>query len=160
MKNKTILSLISLIPLLGFPLLAEESQPDAAPPARTLDELFTVECECKIPHYSCDECRYELGLVKLDPSLIRTPGKTNGLLTIRPVTLQNAQSLLPLHGEIVLNDTSLTHISPRVAGTVRTIMAALGKRSKPATCCSRSKAPNSGLPSAPTARTRRSPPSR
>ena len=130
MKNKTMRSQISLIPLLVFPLLAEECQPHAAPPARTLDELFTVECECKIPHYSCDECRYELGLVKLDSSLIRTPGKTNGLLTIRPVTLQNAQSLLPLHGEIVLNDTSLTHISPRVAGTVRTIMAALGKTVK------------------------------
>ncbi len=128
MKHATI-TLFALAAFASAPLFAEDKHDGAEHQTRTEAELFTATCEHKIPQYTCDECRYELGLVKLDPSLITAPGKA-GLVKILPVTRQNAQSLLPLHGEIVLNDAALTHISPRVAGTVRTIKTALGQTVK------------------------------
>jgi cobalt-zinc-cadmium efflux system membrane fusion protein len=125
MKNNTV-TLIAMAAFAVAPLFAEDKHEHAEPKARTEAELFTVKCECNVPQYTCDECRYELGLVKLDASLIAAPGKA-GLIKVLPVTKQNAQSLLPLNGEIALNETALWHVSPRVSGTVRTIKAALGK---------------------------------
>lgn len=129
MKPATI-TLVAMAAFAAAPLFAEDKHDKAETKTRTEAELFTATCEHKIPQYTCDECRYELGLVKLDPSLINAPGKKSGLIKILPVTKQNAQSLLPLNGEIGLNDTALTHVSPRVAGTVRTIKTALGKSVK------------------------------
>ena len=126
MKHNTI-TLFAMAAFAVAPLFAVDQHGCETPKTRTEDELFTVKCECNVPQYTCDECRYELGLVKLAPSLISVPGKNGGLIKVLTVTKQNAQSLLPLHGEIVLNDTTLTHVSPRVAGTVRTIKTALGK---------------------------------
>ena len=125
MKTNTPFILF-LIPLAASLFAADGGHDKAEPKARSEAELFTATCEHKIPQYTCDECRYELGLVKLDASLITAPDKA-GLVKVLSVTKQNAQSLLPLHGEVVLNDTALTHVSPRVAGTVRTIKTALGK---------------------------------
>ena len=128
MKNNTLVSFI-VSTVLVAPLLAQDDgHGHAAPKARTLDELFTVKCECKVLQYTCDECRYELGLVKIDPSLIRSGEKPGGLFKIEPVEKHVAQTLLPLNGEITLNGAALTHVSPRVPGTLRTIQAELGKR--------------------------------
>lgn len=112
-------------------LLAEDTHDKAKPKTHTEEELFTATCEHKILQYTCDECRYELGLVKLDPSLVNATGKTAGLIRVLPVAKRNAQALLALNGEIALNDASLTHVSPRVSGTVRTIATALGKAVSP-----------------------------
>lgn len=130
MKMNAIISLFT-VTLLVTPLLAQDDgHGHAAPKARTLDELFTVKCECKVLQYTCDECRYELGLVKMDPSLIRSGEKAGGLFKIEPVVKHVAQTLLPLNGEIALNGAALTHVSPRIPGTIRTIQAELGKRVK------------------------------
>ena len=125
--KRTTLTFFTLAAFAAAPLFAEDNHGSEKPKARTEEELFTATCEHKIPQYTCDECRYELGLVKLDPSLIAAPDKAGGLIKVLPVTRSNAQSLLPLNGEIALNETTLTHVSPRVAGTVRAIATALGK---------------------------------
>jgi cobalt-zinc-cadmium efflux system membrane fusion protein len=100
----------------------------AAPKAYTMEELFTVQCEHKIPHYTCDECRYELGLVKLDSSVIRTPSNASGLVTIETVQKQQARTLLSLNGEIRLNASAVTHVSPRIPGIAGAVYAEPGKR--------------------------------
>lgn len=129
MKTNTPLILF-LIPL-ALPLFAEDDgHGHAAPKTYTLDELFTVECECKVPQYTCAECRYELGLVKLDAALILSASNACGIVSFEPVEKRIAQTLLPLNGEIGLNESALTHVSPRVAGTIRTISVELGKRVK------------------------------
>jgi cobalt-zinc-cadmium efflux system membrane fusion protein len=133
MKKNTLYFLL-VATLTATPLLAAEKCADgcgghgqAAAP-KTSDELFTVQCEHKIPQYTCDECRYELGLVKIDPTLLQSGEKSAGLFKLEPVEKHVAQTLLPLNGEIALNAAALTHVSPRVAGTIRTIRAELGKR--------------------------------
>ena len=135
MKKSIVISLVSAL-LTVSPLLAEDGGhgPDdghghAAAP-KTTDELFTAQCEHKIPQYTCDECRYELGLVKIDPSLIRSAETAKGLFTFESVQKRVAQTLLPMNGEIALNASALTHVSPRVRGTVRTIKVDLGGQVK------------------------------
>jgi len=134
MKNQLVVTLI--LTTLLLPRLVAEPCADGCgshgseTKPKTIDELFKVQCEHKIPQSACDECRYELGLVKLDPSLIRTAEKTNGLIVVETVQKQSAQTLLTLNGEIALNETALAHVSPRVAGAVKTIKADLGQQVK------------------------------
>jgi cobalt-zinc-cadmium efflux system membrane fusion protein len=128
MKINQVVSLF-IATLMITPILAQDDgHGHAAPKPRSIDELFTVKCECKVLQYTCAECRYELGLVKIDPTLIRSGDKPSGLFKIEPVAKHVAQTLLPLNGEIALNGAALTHVSPRVPGTIRTIQAVLGKR--------------------------------
>ena len=135
MKKATVFSLFAAM-LMVNPLFAAEECADAcgghghAAAPKTADELFTAQCEHKIPQYTCDECRYELGLVKIDPSLVRSAENAKGLLTFEPVQKRVAQTLLPMNGEIALNASALTHVSPRVPGTVRTIHVDLGRQVK------------------------------
>ena len=42
---------------------------------RPVDELFAGKCEHDMPHYTCDECRYELGVVKLDADVVSKAGQ-------------------------------------------------------------------------------------
>ncbi|MDR2850028.1 MAG: efflux RND transporter periplasmic adaptor subunit [Verrucomicrobiota bacterium] len=117
--KKQLLFLTAAV-LATAPLFAEETPGD----------LFTAQCEHDIPHYTCEECRYELGLVKLDPSLIRSEEKADGLIAFETVTKRPAQTVLPLSGEIALNANTLAHITPRVSGIVKTVRADLGREVK------------------------------
>jgi len=114
--------------LSSLPLAAEDNHEHAATQVRTVDELFAATCEHKIPQHTCEECRYELGLVKLDSSLVRSEGHTNGVFAFAPVEKRAAQALLPLNGEIALNARALARITPRVSGIVRTANVSLGSR--------------------------------
>ncbi len=124
MKHNTALFLF-VTTLTVTPLFASD-EGRAAPKAYTLDELFTVQCECKVPQYTCNECRYELGLVKLDAALVRSPTNTSGIVSFEPVEKRIAQSLLTMNGEIGLNANALTHVSPRIPGIVTTVRAEQG----------------------------------
>ena len=128
MKKMTVLSLFTAT-LIATPVLAEHDGHDSAVSKnRTVEELFAAACEHKIPQYSCDECRYELGLVKLDASLICSDGKAGGLIKIEPVAKRTAQTLLSMNGEIALNANAQAHITPRVPGIVRAVHAEQGSR--------------------------------
>ena len=99
----------------------------AAAAPKTLDALFAAKCEHGILQHTCDECRYELGLVKIDPTLLRTAERPGGILAVGPAQKRPAQELLPLNGEVALNAAALTHVSPRVSGAVRAIRVELGR---------------------------------
>lgn len=123
--NVSVIGLIVVAAFFAISAPAETPAHSESKP-RTLDELFAATCEHKIPQYTCEECRYELGLVKLDTSLIRKPDNPESLLTLETVAKHKAQMLLPLTGEVALNENALWRISPRVAGTVSRVNAVLG----------------------------------
>ena len=68
--------------------------------------------------------------MKIDPALVRSAENAKGLLTFEPVQKRVARTLLPMNGEIALNASALTHVSPRVPGTVRMINVDLGQQVK------------------------------
>jgi membrane fusion protein, heavy metal efflux system len=78
-------------------------------------ELFTRKCEHNIPQYTCDECRYQLGLVKVVPALMRDKG---GPLATDETVVKKMASCIEVSGEIRLNGNRESHISPSIPGVI------------------------------------------
>ncbi len=90
---------------------------------RSPAELLAARCEHEIPTYTCDECRYEVGVVKAAEELF-----TQGLLQRSPVALRQVAQALDLTGEVRFDERSVTHLSTQAAGIVRRVHVALGER--------------------------------
>ncbi len=109
---------------------AEAGHEGHAHAAVSPDQLFTVQCEHEIPQYTCDECRYELGLVKVADELIRPAGAATGLIAVAEVRTHQAGTELELTGVIQLNASREVHVSPRIAGVVREVRVDVGSAVK------------------------------
>ncbi|MCY2925531.1 MAG: efflux RND transporter periplasmic adaptor subunit [Planctomycetota bacterium] len=85
-------------------------------------EIEKKLCEHKIRQIDCDECRYELGAVKVDPSV-------TGDLT-RTTTVQEGDMgrMLRLTGEVQYDQTALVDVLPPAAGKVASVKAKLGQQ--------------------------------
>lgn len=94
---------------------------------KTSDELFSVKCEHNIPQYTCDECRYELGLVKIPHDLMKDNG--GPIETAKSVVKKIATSF-EASGEVQLDDNKKVNISPRIPGVVTSVNADLGTKVK------------------------------
>lgn len=81
-------------------------------------------CEHKIPIYQCAECRYEVGVVKVDASLWKN--EKGGLLAPHIVTNRKVRTVASLTGEVKLNENLAVHISPRVAGVIESVAVDIG----------------------------------
>ena len=89
--------------------------------------MWTAKCEHDILHYTCDECRYELGAVKLSPTVIAENEKP-GLIKTTLVGTQPFSKVLPLTGEVQLNETKTVHVSSPLPGIVRRTMVNIGQK--------------------------------
>lgn len=95
------------------------SEPDERKPA-TLAELATAECEHG-PILECNECRYEVGVAKLDPAL------ADGLVeTYRVQTQTRIHNGLPLTGEVQLDLTAVVEIAAAGSGRVEKVSRIIG----------------------------------
>jgi cobalt-zinc-cadmium efflux system membrane fusion protein len=94
---------------------------------RSVDEMWTAKCEHDILHYTCDECRYELGAVKLSPTVIAENEKP-GLIKTTIVGTQPFSNILPLTGEVQLNETKTVHVSSPLPGIVRRTIVNIGQK--------------------------------
>jgi cobalt-zinc-cadmium efflux system membrane fusion protein len=89
---------------------------------RPLDDLLGDQCEHGSRTYECDECRYEVGVVKVAPDLLDEDGP---LQTARAVRRSREESVAH-NGEVRLDEERAAYLSPRTAGTVRSILVDLG----------------------------------
>jgi len=94
---------------------------------RSVGEMWTAKCEHGILQYTCDECRYELGAVKLSPTVIAENEKP-GLINTTLVGTQPFSKVLPLTGEVQLNETKTVHVSSPLPGIVRRTMVNIGQK--------------------------------
>jgi cobalt-zinc-cadmium efflux system membrane fusion protein len=91
-----------------------------------LDELIKTKCEHDVPIVNCDDCRYEVGVAKINPALAR------GLVESQPVRAQTrVTKRLRLTGEIQPNLTRVVQVTSAGAGRVETIHKILGDTVKP-----------------------------
>jgi cobalt-zinc-cadmium efflux system membrane fusion protein len=97
------------------------------PPSATITERVSAKCECGIPTYQCAECRYELGVVKVDATLLKQKDGT-GLVQTQTVARTQLSAVLPTTGEVALNGTATVHISPRAAGVIESVAVDIGAR--------------------------------
>ena len=94
------------------------------PPQANLDpkEIEKKVCEHDIRTIDCDECRYELGVVKVDPSV------TDALTKTAAVQEVDSGRTLRLTGEVQYDRTTLMDVLPAAAGKVVSVKARLGQK--------------------------------
>ena len=108
---------------------AAEQNAGSEKPVTSIDQRLSENCECGIPIYRCAECRYEAGVVKLDASLMKNADGT-GLVRTQVVTRAKMSEVLPVTGEVALNENAAVHISPRIAGIIESVPVDIGARVK------------------------------
>ncbi|MCE5279355.1 MAG: efflux RND transporter periplasmic adaptor subunit [Planctomycetaceae bacterium] len=103
---------------------AAAGEDDCCPPkgAVNLDEIEKKVCEHKIRHIDCDECRYELGVVKVDASV------TDALITMATVEQGQQGRTLQLTGEVQYDQTTQVDVLPAAAGKIVSVKVRLGQR--------------------------------
>ncbi len=79
---------------------------------KPIEELFAADCEHKLKTHKCDECRYEVGVVKVPSELI-----DRGLISVTNVSRRDFDSEIGLTGEIQFDKQKIARLGPSVAGT-------------------------------------------
>ena len=108
----------------GHETQAHESEAEVSDLDRAAEELLAASCEHGILQHACDECRYEVGVAKVDPSLLGRDGLIDTVrVATRPILAGR-----DLNGEVRLDPQTSVEIAPRVAGIVRSIHVDIGDR--------------------------------
>jgi cobalt-zinc-cadmium efflux system membrane fusion protein len=92
---------------------------------RPVEELFGAGCEHGVKTFECDECRYEMGVVKVAPCLVE-----GGLIRIAQAVMRTVEAPLALTGEVRFDERRVTHLAPRTDGVIRAVHVQLGDRVK------------------------------
>ena len=105
---------------------AAAGHPKASDLDQPVDRLMAAVCEHEIPQHTCDECRYQVGVVKVPDALFdAVKGGTLRTMTLGTKSLAASKDL---NGEIRLNEERAVNMSPRAAGVVRSIRVDLGSK--------------------------------
>ena len=106
---------------------AAGEEAEEAERALSLEEIESETCEHDTTAYTCEECRYEVGVVKVPASLIReTPSDVERLIETAPVSLRRVVDGMQVTGEVRLNENASVHISPRIPGVIDTVNVDIG----------------------------------
>jgi len=92
---------------------------------RPVEELFAATCEHGKKTHACDECRYEVGVVRVPARLVE-----RGLVKQSVVERRRVEAPLSVTGEVKLDERRVAHVAPRVQGAVRGVWVGLGERVK------------------------------
>ncbi len=84
--------------------------------------IETKRCEHAVRTIDCQECRFEVGVVKLRPDVAAA------LLKTATVQRGGLASSLRLTGEVRFDQTTVADLTPAVAGKVLSVKARLGQR--------------------------------
>lgn len=85
-------------------------------------ELFAAKCEHGVCTYQCEECRYEVGVVRVPMDLIE-----EGLIDTALVQRRSFGNRVELTGEIRFDERKVAHLGPRLPGIVRRVFVDLGQ---------------------------------
>jgi cobalt-zinc-cadmium efflux system membrane fusion protein len=112
---------------------ASEVNPEAASSEtsdldRQVADLKAAVCEHAIPTYTCGECRYEVGVVKVPDEMFKA--EIGGALQTVKVGSRALSPGKDLNGEIRLNEERSVYLSPVAPGVVRSIRIDLGGRAE------------------------------
>ncbi len=88
------------------------------------EELLKKQCEHNVPIIECDGCRHEVGVVKVDKSII------GEIITIKNVELFDIEVTHKATGEVGANRDRFVIVSPRVSGVVKELFVDWGDHVK------------------------------
>jgi len=92
---------------------------------RPVDEMWKEKCEHDILQYTCEECRFELGTVKLVPDLLAGNGKPGIVATGKSGSRKVAESRT-FTGEVKLSEGKTVHIASPLPGVIRRVFVDIG----------------------------------
>jgi len=92
---------------------------------RPVEELFAATCEHDKRTFECDECRYEVGVVKVPAMLFE-----GALLERVTAAKRKVEAPISLTGEIKFDERQVAHISTQTEGVIRKVSVGLGERVK------------------------------
>ncbi len=97
--------------------------------AMSIKEILAARCEHDMLALDCDECRYEVGVVKVDPSLLAA-GKDGGagLIGTTRASTRELPIVIEAVGEVGLNENAVAHIAPRTSGSVAAVKVGIGAK--------------------------------
>lgn len=116
----------------GASLAEREQQVSATPIAEASDldqpvqDLLAARCQHEVLTYTCDECRYEVGVAKADEEMF-DPTRGGTLATMRAGSRPLGGGK-DSNGEIRLNEERAVYLSPLAPGVVRSILVDVGAR--------------------------------
>ncbi|MBN2716727.1 MAG: efflux RND transporter periplasmic adaptor subunit [Deltaproteobacteria bacterium] len=88
---------------------------------RPVADLFADTCEHNINTYTCDECRYEVGVVQVPKRMV-----DDGLVATASAEPRTITQALRLTGEIQFDERRVTHVSTQVNGIIKKVHVTLG----------------------------------
>ncbi|HET7753601.1 MAG TPA: efflux RND transporter periplasmic adaptor subunit [Anaeromyxobacteraceae bacterium] len=103
----------------------EPHQAGASDLDRPVDELFAATCEHARKTHECDECRYEVGVVRVPARLLE-----RGLVKKATAARRSVEAPLSVTGEVKFDERRVVHVAPRVEGAIRAVRVGLGERVK------------------------------
>jgi cobalt-zinc-cadmium efflux system membrane fusion protein len=92
---------------------------------RPVSELVTLTCEHHKKTYECNECRYEVGFVRIPATIAQ-----GGLFTTTRPTREKASVPIALTGEVRFDERRVAHLSAQVEGIIKRVHVVLGDRVK------------------------------
>lgn len=92
---------------------------------RPVEEMWMEKCEHDILQYTCEECRYELGTVKLVPDLMAGKGKPGIVATGKTGSRKVAESRT-FTGEVKLSEGKTVHVAAPLPGVIRNVYVDIG----------------------------------
>ena len=90
---------------------------------RPVEDLFADTCEHAKRTHECDECRYQVGVVRVPEKLLQ-----GELVKTAAVERRALETPVPLTGEVRFAERKVTHLSPRAEGVIRKVLVALGEK--------------------------------
>lgn len=91
------------------------------PPPAVAEAAARAKCEHGVAKIDCDDCRFEVGAVKLRPDVEKA------LITPAQVQRQELANALRLTGQVQLDETRVVDVSPPAAGRIVAVRALLGQ---------------------------------
>jgi cobalt-zinc-cadmium efflux system membrane fusion protein len=97
---------------------------------RSIKELWSARCEHGTAQYQCDECRYEVGVVRVPASLMGAGGKPGlvGVVSPQGASFSSSRSF---SGEVALAEGKTVHVGAPLSGVVRSVAVDVGTEVKP-----------------------------
>ena len=89
---------------------------------RPVEELLALACEHGKKTFECDECRYEVGVVRVPAKLV-----DGGLVRKASASRRRVEAPITLTGEVRFDERRVAHVSPRIEGTILKVHASLGE---------------------------------
>ncbi|OGL46535.1 MAG: hypothetical protein A2161_22120 [Candidatus Schekmanbacteria bacterium RBG_13_48_7] len=95
----------------------------------SIDEILSATCEHEIKTIECDICRYEVGVVRVDPEII-VENNSEGLIKVEVVTEHALNAVIKTTGEVRVNENKTVHIRSRLSGLVQKVHVDFGEKVK------------------------------